>query len=890
MTRRPLFRRSFRVTDFQPDPDRDVEEEIAFHIAQKKEELVARGLDPEEAERRAREQFGDAERIGRECYDASRTRAHRRMRSLFFQDLGGDLRFGWRTVMRRPLLSAVAIATIAVGIGITAVMFSIVNGTMFQTLPFPESDRLLDVEFAVPEGGTEPRTLQLGDYWWLQERQGVFEGLEAFDWASWALSGDGGNAAVCQGAVVTTGAFAALRVTPARGRLFTPEDSRPESPPVMLISDRFWRSRYESDPGIVGRTVRLDGTTRTIVGVMPPGFVFPVNEDIWLPLAARDPELAPGQGGTVEAFGRLKEGTTFEAARVECEGLVERLAREFPEVHGDTRALVRPYEREYVGEEVRTVLIAMLIATLAVLLVACVNVANLQLTAALGRVREISIRTALGAGRRRIVRQFLVESFLLTAPGAVLGLLLTMVGMAAFNRAMPSEGTPFWFHFGVDLRVTAYVALLAVLTAVLAGILPALRSGRIDVREMLRGESQETSTPRAGRLTGRLVSVEVALSFALLVVAGLCGYSVLYIYHYQWDFEPRQILAAEIDLDGPRYDDPDFRDRVWERIRTEAAALPGAETACLVSAVPFDDQAARLPYRLEEEDPAAVRNRRPVTTVVVSTGSSATFRTPILQGRDFAATDRPDSPPVAMVTQHFAGRMFGEEGALGRRIGLSDGRGDWRWYEVVGVVPDINPQGFDPVESENVLLPLAQVRQRGLTIAVRARGDPYALTSGIRSVVSGIDPDVPVADVRTVQDQLKATLSVFTLLSTLFTIFGATALLLATVGLYGVVAFSVGRRTREIGIRMALGAARRDLVGSVSRPVVVQVTVGLVVGAILAFLLSQAVQAMLIVAHAFALTVTLATFGLLLLSVLVAVAVPLQRVLRIDPAVSLRTN
>jgi putative ABC transport system permease protein len=890
MTRRPLFRRSFRVTDFQPDPDRDVEEEIAFHIAQKKEELVARGLDPEEAERRAREQFGDAGRIGRECYDASRTRARRRVRTLYLQDFRDDLRFGLRTVFRRPLVTLVAVTTIAVGIGITGVMFSIINGTMFQTLPFPESDRLLDVEFAVPEGGTEPRVLQLGDYCWLQERQSVFEDLEAFDWASWAVSGDGGNAAVYQGAIVSTGAFAALRVTPARGRLFTPEDSLPETPPVMLISDRFWHTRYEGDPAIVGRTVRLDGTARTIVGVMPPDFVFPVNQDLWLPLTPRDPALLPGQGGTVESFGRLKEGTTFEAARAEFDGLVERMAREYPQRHADTRALIRPYEREYVGEEVRTVLIAMLIATLAVLLVACVNVANLQLAAALGRVREISIRTALGAGRGRIMRQFLVESFLLTAPGAALGLLIAQVGMYGFNLAMPTEETPFWFHFGVDMRVTAYIAFLALFTALLSCILPAIRAAGLDSRDTLREESRSTTTFRSGRTTGRLVSVEVALSFALLVVAGLCGYSMLYLFSHDWGFEPRKMLAADIDLDGPAYDDPTGRYRIWEEILAGVAALPGAEEVGLTSSLPFDDEWEDLPYLLEGEDPAEVRNRRPVMTTVITPGTLTTFSRAILQGRDFSDTDGFQDPPVAIVTQNFARRNFGDASVLDRRIGLLDVHGVWRWYTIVGVVPELGVPRKDPVLSENVLLPLSQNRYRGLTIAVRVSGDPLALTPGVRSVVAAIDPDLPVFNVRTVRDQLEETLSVFTLLSTLFTLFGITALLLAMVGLYGVVAFSVGRRRQEIGIRMALGAARLDLVRLVSRPVAVQVGVGLLAGAVLALLFSRVITAILIIGRDYALPVSLATFGLLLLSVLLAVVLPLRRVLQIDPAVSLRTN
>ncbi len=623
---------------------------------------------------------------------------------------------------------------------------------------------------------------------------------------------------------------------------------------------------------------------------MPPDFVFPVNQDLWLPLTPRDPALLPGQGGTVESFGRLKEGTTFEAARAEFDGLVERLAREYPEVHGDTRALVRPYEREYVGEEVRTILIAMLIATLAVLLVACVNVANLQLAAAMGRVREISIRTALGAGRGRIVRQYLVESFLLTAPGAALGLLIAHVGMYGFNLATPDLETPFWFHFGVDMRVTVYVAFLALFTALLSGILPAVRAAGIDSRDTLREASRSTSSLRSGRLTGRLVSVEVALSFALLVVAGLCGYSMLYVFTHDWGFEPRKILAAEIDLDGPVYDDPDGRYRVWEEILAGVAALPGVEQVGLTYAVPFDDEADYLPYLLEGEAPAEVRNRRPVMTTVISPGILTTFGMVILQGRDFSDTDGPRDPPVAIVTRNFAHRNFGDDAVLGRRIGLSDERGAWRWYTIIGVVPEFDVRRMDPTLSENILLPLSQNRYRGLTIAVRASGDPLSVTPGVRSVVAAIDPDLPVFDVRTVEGQLEETLIAFTLLSTLFTLFGITALLLAMVGLYGVVAFSVGRRRQEIGIRMALGAARLDLVRLVSRPVAVQVGVGFLAGAVLAFLFSRVITAILIVGRDFALQVSLATFGLLLLLVLLAVSLPLRRVLRIDPAESLRTS
>jgi predicted permease len=797
---------------------------------------------------------------------------------------------------KNPGVAAIAITVLALGLGLTTTTFSIIDGILLRGLPFPEPGRLYAIERTAP-GRDDVRT-SMRDYSDLREQQHAFDDIAAYARSAIALAGAEGGADLVSGAFVTAKLFRVLGQRPALGRDFRDEDDRPGSPPVIILSDAVWRRRYGSDPHALDKIVRADGQEARIVGVMPAGFGFPDREEIWQPMRL-DPLLAVRGDHTagLSVIGRLRHGMTARAAGLEYDAIARRLADAYPATNRNIGVRIEPLINAFVGREPAAMLYTMLAAVFGVLLIACANVANLLLGRAIGRTRELSIRMALGGARWRVVSQLLAETLVLAALGGAVGLGIAELGVAAFNRAIAVGPAPSWVHISVDLPVLAFAGALAIVSALGAAIVPALQASGTNVSDGLKDEARGSSSFRMGRISRGLVVAEIALSCALLVAAGLMAKSVIRLSTVDYGFATDDVFTTRIlltwfnrntgKLDTNYPDNSPRRRQFWDEVLRRVRAEPGVVGASLTSELP-GRAALTNDVTLEGRTYADERDATIARRAVIATRYFETFSVRV-EGREFQPSDGEGALPVAIVNRSFASR-FGPEGgsAVGMRFreGIHGSREPWR--TVVGVVPDMYMAGSDSTTTQGYYTPLAQANRRVMNLVARARGEPLALTNAVRGDVTAIDPDVPAYAPRTQRRVIYEQNWRFVVFGTLFMVFGVVALVLATVGLYGVMAFAVSRRTREVGVRMALGATGADVLRMFLREGFVQLGVGVSIGLLLAWNLAQALSFGLLQVSPRDPTVFAAIAGLLVAVGLLACLVPARRATRVDPLVALR--
>jgi putative ABC transport system permease protein len=798
-----------------------------------------------------------------------------------------DLRFGLRLLAKHPAHTAVATVALGLGIGLCTAMFSIVRGTVLQGLPFERPDRLLHLETSRLSKGEESREVPLHDFLDWQKRQRSFEGLAGLYEGTVNLSGDV-EPARYEGAFVSANAFGLLRVRPLHGRGFLPAEDTPGAPPVVVLGYQVWQDRYGGDPRVVGRPVRLNGEAATIVGVMPRGFAFPVNQEIWVPLRTDPLKLRRGEGTTLEVFGRLRDDATLESARAEMDGIAQALAAEYPQSNTGIAAVVKPYTEEYVGEEPTKLLYTMLGAVFLVLMIACTNVMSLTMARAAQRTRELTVRSALGAERRQVVGQILVESLLLSVFGAVLGLLLAQVGLRLFVDAIARTDPPFWFRIELQPSVLAFTLGVTVLSGLLAGLAPALQASRPDLNEILKDEGRGSSSLRLGRLSRWVVVVEVAFSCALLVGAGLTVRSVMEVRRLDLGFDPRNTLTVRIALFESEYPEPRARVAFFEELERRLAGKPGVVAVAAGTGLPGAGGGGNV-YALEGQAYATTDDQPSCNQAEVAPGYFRLFRTPIAAGRDFGVQDNAESLPVAIVNRSFAAKAWPGQDPLGRRVRLgTDPASPWR--TVGGVVPDLHMGGLGETDEgqEGIYTPLAQEAPNFVSLALKVRDNPLSFAAMVRKEVTALDADLPIYFVRSMDEVLAQVTFFQNLFGVLFGIFGICALVLASVGIYGVMAFSVERRTQEIGIRMALGAGQPRVLRLIFSQGMRQLAVGLALGLVLAFGLSRLLANILFqVQPGDPPTFALVTLVLTLVAA-AACLLPARRAARVDPLVAIR--
>ncbi|MEZ4416517.1 MAG: ABC transporter permease [Gemmatimonadota bacterium] len=798
-----------------------------------------------------------------------------------------DLRFAARTLRKQPGLTALSVFTLGLGIGLTTVMFSIVNGALYRGLPFEDGHEILHLERANLEAGIESMEVTIHDFTDWRESQRSFEDLAAFYMGTVNISGDE-RAERFDGAFTTASTFALLGVQPQLGRLLAASDERPESPGVVLLGHQVWRDRYAADPQVVGRSLRVNGETMTVIGVMPEGFLFPLEQQVWLPLRMDPLQIPRGQGTTLEVMGRLRDGVTSDQALLDLTAIARRLAQDHPETNEGVGVLIKPFTDEYVGDEAKGLLLTMLGAVFLVLVIACANVANLLLARASVRGKEVAVRSAMGASRLRVVRQHLVESLALSSAGSALGMVIAWAGIRFFNRAIVVAEPPFWMEFGLLPPVLAFVALLTLFAAVAAGVMPAVKVSGADINAVLKDESRGSSGLRMGRLTRGLVVLEIALSVALLCAAGLMVKSVTKLRTTDFGFQREGILTGRVGLFEAEYPDPDSRRQFFESLRTRLTELPQVEAATLTTTLPGQGACC---WRFAPEGQAYDRDQDYPVAARAAVGPDffETFRIEILQGRGIERRDGPDELPVAVVNRAFE-REFFPDGALGKRMRMGASDSEEPWLTIVGVAENAYMGGIgnDQPNRAGIYVSTAQSDTRFISLAVRTHQDPSTLINPVRDAVAAVDRDVPMYFAYTMDEAIRRNSWFYDIFGTLFMVFGGAALFLATIGLYGVMAFAVSRRTQEVGIRMALGATPRDVVTLILRQGLGQIALGAGAGLVLAFLLARMLRILLFEVSPTDPAIFAAILLILTTTGVLASLVPARRASRVDPMVAFR--
>jgi predicted permease len=795
-----------------------------------------------------------------------------------------DLRYGARKLVHNPGFSAVSVVTLALGIGLTTTMFSIVYGALMRGLPFEHGERVVTVRRSNPVRDWKEMNVSMHDLVDYRAQQRSFDGLAGFTNGTVNVSGSE-KPERFDGAYMTANAFELLRARPLLGRTFRPGEDAVGAPAVVVLGYDLWQNRFRGDRGLIGKTIRVNGEQAEVIGVMPKGFKFPASEALWVPfrrpLAARR-----GDGDDLFVFGRLKPGVSIDRATVEVAGIARRLATAYPESNKDITAYVEPYTKSFIGKEPTQLLMTMLFAVFLVLLIACANVANLLLSQAAMRAKEVGIRAAMGATRARIILQFLTEPLALAAVGAVLGVGLAAVGVELFNAAIASTDPPFWIDIKIDGPILLFVLAITLFATFVSGVLPAVRASGANVNEVLKDESRGSSSFRGGRLSRALVVFEIALSMGLLVAAGLTIKSVTRLRTMDFGFPTKNIFTARVGLPESVYRDTAAQIRFFDELYRRLGDVQGMEGYTLAGMLPVlgaPDQSFAVQgkaYAEEKDYP---------TTHYVTTypGYFKTFNVS-LTGRDFGTGDTQTSEPVAIVNRTFATKYFGREDPIGHRFRLGDSRSKEPWRTIVGVVPDMWNGGLENEKPQSVYLPFAQSPQRFMSVTIRPRGTIASMTAPVRSLVSGLDPDLPIYFVKTLQERIDEETWFYRVFGGLFMIMGGVALVLAAVGLYGVMAFNVSRRTREMGVRMALGAQPADVVRLIVRQGMIQLAIGLGLGLGLAYALGRLLKVILFQVSAIDPLVYGATIAVLVLAATAASLIPARRATRVDPMVALR--
>lgn len=806
--------------------------------------------------------------------------------------LFSDIRSGVRMLVKYPTLSIVAILTLGLGIGLSTTVFCVVNGGLFKGLPFPDADRIVAVvgTNAAQHQPQLPIPVQDLPIW--QSRQTSFEQFGAYGFVAVNLSTEDGRPERYAGALLTVAAFDALGVQPLIGRGFREGDDRRGADAIVLIGYELWRDRYGSAPDIVGRTIRANGVVRTIIGVMPETFAFPIRQALWVPLVV-DPLASPrGKGPSYQVVARLKPGVKLAQAKAQASAIAAQLETEFPQNNRGIGADVMPFTKTALGPELYALLYTMLGAGIGVLLIACVNVSNLLVARASLRRREVAVRMALGAGRNRVVRQHLTEVMVLATLGGAIGVVLSIFGMRWFTDALSVNPPPFWITFGLDYRVMLFVGGLIVLASLFAGGLPALHSARVDAGTALKDDSRSSTSARLGRFSSGLVVAELAVSCGLLIAAGLMIKSVVQLKNVQMPFEIERVLTARVDLPQDRYPDSAASIRFFEQLQPRLAAVPGVEAATLSDGLPAAGNGS-IPVQIEGKSYPGQNDYPLAREGIVTAGYFDTFQTRLLEGREFTAADTAASQPVAIVNASFARTHFAGIDPLGHQMKRIRPGGKEPWLTIVGVVPDLLMEGIGNNNASPIgyYIPISQSDvANGVRIAVRTGSDPGALTSLVRSAVTSLDPTLAIYEVNTMRRIIDRQTWFYTVFGTFFMSFGICALLLAAAGLYGVMSFAVTQRTREMGVRAALGAPGRQLIGLVMRKSVVQLAIGLVIGLGLALAASGALQPVLYHVNPRDASVFAAVVVTLAVASLIASFLPARRVTRIDPVTALTSE
>ncbi|HEV2915197.1 MAG TPA: ABC transporter permease [Pyrinomonadaceae bacterium] len=795
-----------------------------------------------------------------------------------------DLRYGVRMLVKNPGFTVIAILALALGIGANTAIFSVVNAVLLRPLPYRDAERIVWVEAVNPAAQITRSNVSPPDFLDLKNQSQVFEDMAAFVTGGAILSG-GTEPERIPASFVTANFFSVLGVKPAMGREFRAEEDRPGGPSVVVISHGLWQRRFGADPSIVGSQINVSGESATVVGVMPPRFEFLAPVDLWQPLAI-DAGTERRDNRYLQVTARLKPGVPLEQAQSQLNTITERLGQSYVETNSNWSAkLTRLHE--LIVEDVRPALLLLLGAVGFVLLITCANVANLLLARAAARQKEIAVRSALGASRMRVIRQLLTESLLLSVLGGGLGLLLS-VWLTDLLISISPSGSPRLDEVRLDGRVLVFTLLVTGLIGLLFGLAPALQASHVNLNEALKEGGRSFSEGwRRNHLRKALVVAEVALSLMLLVGAGLLIKSFVLLNKTDPGFSPENVLTMRIGLPSFKYKGKQ-KAEFFQRLTDEVASLPGVESAGAVLSLPLGGSNLSVGRSfIPDGRPLTPAESINAAYIVATPGYFRTMKIPLAAGRSFTERDTDEATKVVVVNETLARRVFPGESAVGKRIRV------WRdedfAREIIGVVGDTKSFALDDEPAPQMYVPHAQdTGWGGMSLVVRTTTQPTALTSAVRAAVLSIDKDQPVFNIKTMEDVAAASVANRRIAMFLLSVFAGLALLLAALGVYGVISYSIAQRTHEIGLRMALGAQRRDVMKLILRQGMGLVLVGIVIGLVAAFALTRVMASLLYEVSATD-PLTFTVVALILGTVaLLACLIPARRAMKVDPMVALR--
>jgi predicted permease len=860
--------------------DSELDEELRSHIARHADELQRSGLPRHEAERQARITFGSYEKAKEQCRE--------QLPAFWLETLSADIRFGLRMLRKNPAFTAIVILTLALGIGANTAIFSVVDAVLFRPLPYAQPDRLVTVsESNHPNDQASRNSAAPGNFLAWRERNHVFEQTIAVHLPGFSITGSDRPERVL-GAALSAGTLHMLGVQPALGREFSPSEDRYGAPPVAILANALWLRRFGSDPNIIGKTIRLDTTPYTIVGVLPAGLTFPDPDvQLWVPLeqAITPHDMHWLSSHYLDVYARLNPGVSLAQARDDISRIASDMKRENPDSNSGAAALLLPLQED-ISRTIRPALLILFAGVTFVLLIACANVANLLLARAFTRHKELATRLALGAGKVRLLRQMLTESLLLSLMGGCAGLLVASWTKQALLKLRP-DTLPQFNVIRTDGRVLLFTLFVALATGLLFGLLPALRGTAIDINPALHGSSQNTTAGKnTQRLRNILVTAQIAISLVLLIGAGLTVRSFVRLRETELGFRSDHTVTARISIPDTKYSKDDqvvrFYDQVLERVR----ATPGVKSAAMISFLPLTGHNFDNSFDIvgRPERPPSVRDYALVR--FIDSQYFNVLQIPLVSGRVFDAHDRAGSSRAMIISESMKKLYFPDSTVLGEHLVVYLGEDQSPW-EIVGVVKDVRTN-LAEAPQPTMYFPYAQMPYRFMVLAVRTYADPKAMIETIRSTVTALDPDQPIYQTRTLDQLIEQNLVPWRFSMTLLCVFAAIALLLAAAGVYGVMAYLVVQRTHEVGVRVALGARPRDVLCLVVGQGAKLALIGVATGFLASLALTRLISSLLFQVSAYDPFTFAAVALALVLVALLACYVPARRAAKVDPTVALR--
>jgi len=792
-----------------------------------------------------------------------------------------DLKYGIRMLFKKPAFTAVVVLTLALSISSTTVVFSVVNALLLRSLPYSNPDQLINV-WSVFKSNNKAYASAANFREW-QERNQSFQSLAAYDSLKLNLTG-GDRPEAIDVALVTANLFPLLGVQPVRGRGFRTEEEQPATNKVAVISDGLWQRRFGADAGVVGKPLVLDGDSYTVIGIMPPRFSFPEKIDVWLPLSFVPEELADRGYNHLAVVGRLKPGVELRQAQAEMSAIMDEQVRKYPNENAGRSMRLLTFQQNLVGD-IRMALWILSGAVFLVLLIACANIANLLMARATTRQKDIAIRIGLGAGRRRLIQQLLIESLLLSLFGGAMGLIFAYGGLKVLTSVGPTN-IPRLSEVTIDARVLAFTLVISLLTGVIFGLIPALQATKPEINEWLKdGQRSASGGPGGKRARSWLVVTEMALALILLIGAGLLIKSFLILWQVEPGFNPHNVITMAISPSPPKYNTQRDFVILCQRVLEQVKSTPGVDAVGVVNQLPFSGRNLGLNFTVVGQPPVKPEDTASANFRLVSPGYLQAMGIPLKRGRDFNDHDTRDSTPVALINETLAKHYFANEDPIGKQLNIE---GQQAPREIVGIIGDVKQIKLDAEVKSEIYVPFFQIAVPAMNIVVRTTTDPGSMTSAVLQQISRVDPDQPVYQVKTMDEYLGESMAQRRLSTVLLGVFAALALILAALGVYGMMSYLVSQRTREIGVRMALGARQLDILKLVVRHGMWLSILGIAVGVAAALLLTRIMTSSLYGISASDPLTYLGISALLALIALLACLIPARRALKVDPIIALR--